>query len=143
MKEAEQGRKPVQGSLAFAELASTDPATTRKFLEEVFGWKFDSVQIPNGQYLTHQEPDGNRIGIRPAQPTEIPSSMNYVRVENLNVAMEKVRALRGEIVLPRTDIPNMGSFFWFRIPNGPIMACWQDAPNNRSVKRHKQSPGQA
>lgn len=54
--------------------------------------------------------------------------MNYVRVPDLEIAQHKIQELGGKIVLPRTDIPNMGSFFWFRVPSGPIMACWQDAP---------------
>ncbi len=53
--------------------------------------------------------------------------MNYVRVEDLKVAERRVREAGGEIMLPRTDIPGMGSFFWFKIPSGPLMACWQDA----------------
>lgn len=84
--------------------------------------------MPTGPYLTYQSPDGNRLGIRPAQQAEAPTSMNYVRVEDLKRAEDTVREFGGTIVLPRTDIPGMGSFFWFKIPSGPVMACWQDAP---------------
>ena len=54
--------------------------------------------------------------------------MNYVRVDDLDGASRKIVRAGGEIVLPRVDIPGMGSFFWFRIPGGPILAAWQDAP---------------
>jgi predicted enzyme related to lactoylglutathione lyase len=58
--------------------------------------------------------------------------MNYVRIEDLKQAEDDVRRAGGKIILPRTDIPGMGSFFWFQIPSGPIMACWQDAkPSER------------
>jgi uncharacterized protein (TIGR02453 family) len=59
--------------------------------------------------------------------------MNYVRVEDLRQAEESVRGAGGKIILPRTDIPGMGSFFWFKIPSGPLMACWQDAPPQTSA----------
>jgi predicted enzyme related to lactoylglutathione lyase len=114
--------------MAFTELASTNLSETRKFLEETFGWKFDSVQMPTGRYLTFQNPAGTTVGIRSAQESEIPGSTNYVLVKDLDGAERNVRKKGGQIVLPRTDIPGMGSFFWFKIPSGPIMACWQDAP---------------
>src|SRR5205807_5173994 len=65
----------------------------------------------------------------PSRPgEEIPGSMNYVRVDDLDAASRKIERAGGAIVLPRVDIPGMGSFFWFRIPGGPILAAWQDAP---------------
>ncbi len=121
-------RTRTPGAMAFTELASTNLSETRKFLEETFSWKFDSVQMPTGQYLTFQNPAGTTIGIRSAQRSEIPGSTNYVLVKDLDEAERNVRKKGGQIVLPRTDIPGMGSFFWFKIPSGPIMACWQDAP---------------
>jgi uncharacterized protein len=123
----ESRRSRTPGAMAFTELASTNLDETRKFLEETFGWKFDSVQMPTGQYLTFQNPAGTTVGIRSAQKSEIPGSTNYILVKDLSEAERNVRKKGGQIVLPRTDIPGMGSFFWFKIPSGPIMACWQDA----------------
>src|SRR5947208_3490 len=73
-------------------------------------------------------PGGGQGGIRPAQAKEIPGSTSYVRVDHLDAARKKVERAGGEIVLPRVDVPGMGSFFWFRAPGGPILAAWQDAP---------------
>jgi uncharacterized protein len=115
-------------SLAFVELASGDPATTRQFLAKVFGWRFRSVQMPAGEYLSFRAPGGGQGGIRPTRTGEPPSSMSYVRVRNIEEALQKVKRAGGRLVLPRVDVPGMGSFFWFQIPHGPIMACWQDAP---------------
>src|SRR5947209_6613912 len=116
------------GSMAFSEFSSTDPAKTRSFLEKVFGWRFESVQFPMGEYLSFRTPGGGQGGIRPAQAKEVPGSTSYVRVDDLDAARKKVERARGEIVLPRVDVPGMGSFFWFRAPGGPILAAWQDAP---------------
>jgi len=116
-----------QTSFAFTEMASEDPAATRKFLERVFRWNFRSVQMPQGEYLSFELPGGGRGGIRPTQPTESPSSLSYIRVNHLDLARERVVRAGGTIVLPRVDVPGMGSFFWFKVPGGPILACWQDA----------------
>ena len=74
------------------------------------------------------------VAIRSSQLGEVPTSMNYVRVADLAEAETKIRTAGGSVVLPRTDIPGMGSFFWFKIPAGPIMACWQDAPRTKSTE---------
>ncbi len=127
MSDGNDSRRPrTHGMMAFTELASTNPNETRKFLEETFGWKFNAIQMPEGPYLSFQNPSGTTVGIRPAQKSEIPGSTNYVLVKDLNEAEKNVRKKGGQIVLPQTDIPGMGSFFWFKIPAGPIMACWQD-----------------
>ena len=132
-------RSRAPGAMAFTELASTILSETRKFLEETFGWRFDSVQMPTGQYLTFQNPAGTTVGIRPAQKSEIPGSTNYVRVDDLDEAERNVRKKGGQIILPRTDIPGMGSFFWFKIPSGPLMACWQDLKKTLTWKSHGSS----
>src|SRR6266705_4546940 len=89
------------GSMAFSEFSSTDPAATRSFLEKVFGWRFESVQFPMGEYLSFRTPGGGQGGIRPAQAKEIPGSTSYVRVDDLDAARKKVERAGGEIVLPR------------------------------------------
>ncbi len=33
----------------------------------------------------------------------------------------------GEILMPIVDVPQMGRFFWFKVPGGPVLAAWQDA----------------
>lgn len=118
---------PSEGGLAFTELSSADPAATRRFLEQVFGWKFQSVAMPMGEYLSYETPDG-RGGIRPVRAAEQPASLAYVRVRDLAVAQRKVESAGAVIVLPTVNVPGMGSFFWFRVPGGPLLACWQDLP---------------
>ena len=131
-KPAPRQRSPTKPgpnySPEFIELASEDPGATRRFLEEVFDWKFQTRRMPQGEYLSYDAPGGTRGGIRPTQPTEAPSSLSYVRVTDLSKALRQVQASGGVVVLPRVDVPGMGSFFWFRAPGGPILACWQDAP---------------
>src|SRR5437016_12967025 len=104
-------RSRTPGAMAFTELASTNLSETRKFLEETFGWRFDSVQMPTGQYLTFQNPAGTTVGIRPAQKSEIPGSTNYVRVDDLDDAERNVRRKGSHIVLQRTDSTYVGIFF--------------------------------
>lgn len=137
MAEAPGGdeRAPPPASFAFTELASTDPAATRRFLEKAFHWKFRSRAMPQGRYLAFEIPGGGRGGVRPTQPTEAPSSLSYVRVADLEAARRRVEGAGGSIILPRVDVPGMGSFFWFKVPGGPVLACWQDGPTADGKQR--------
>ena len=121
---------PSRHGLAFVELASEDLSLTQKFLSRVFGWKFQSVRMPMGEYLTFRTGDGGQGGVRPTKGSEAPSSLGYVRVRDLDDARKRVERAGGRIILPRIDVPGMGSFFWFQVPSGPVMACWQDEPRN-------------
>lgn len=127
MSEVRPPRAPPEGGLAFTELSSDDPPATRRFLEAAFGWRFRSVRMPMGEYLAYETPDG-RGGVRPAAPHEAPSSVAYVRVDDLARAQQRIEAAGGRVVLPRVEVPGMGCFFWFRVPGGPVLACWQDLP---------------
>jgi uncharacterized protein len=137
MVEEGEGRPAAEGGLAFTELASSDPAATRHFLERVFGWRFRSIQMPMGEYLAYEVP-GGRGGVRPVGTHEEPASLAYIRVADLDAAQRRVVAAGGTIVLPRVDVPSMGSFFWFRVPGGPILACWQDLPADAIPKEERE-----
>lgn len=114
-------------SIAHSEFVSADPKATRAFLEKAFHWRFEPRAGPGGEYLAFQTGGGSRGGVRPPGPGEAPGTLSYVLVADLDEAMAAIRRAGGEIVLPRTDAP-VGSFCWFKVPGGPILAAWQDAP---------------
>jgi uncharacterized protein len=130
-------RAKVETSLGFFELASEDPSGTRRFLESAFGWNFRETPMPQGRYLSFTIPGGGQGGVRATQPTESPSTLSYVRVPDLRRALDAVEKAGGTIVLPRVDVPDMGSFFWFKVPGGPVLACWQDSPKTRDVEKRE------
>lgn len=119
------------GMIVHTELASTDPEATKSFLEEVFGWNFETLTTPTGKQIAFRTQGGTSGSIRAAQRAESPVSMSYVLVDDIDGAASKIKKMGGEIVLPRTDVPGMGSFLWFKVPGGPVLACWQDAAKRR------------
>lgn len=127
------GLNRVLGMIAHTELVSSDPDATRNFLENAFEWNFQSISTPQGELITYETPGGVKGSVRNVRPKEVPISMNYVLVDDLDAAQNKIISLGGEIVMPRVDVPKMGSFFWFKAPGGPILACWADSPG-RAMK---------
>src|SRR6266581_2123171 len=59
-RKTSSGQSDRDGSMAFSEFSSTEPAATRKFLEKVFGWQFESVKFPMGEYLSFRTPGGGK-----------------------------------------------------------------------------------
>src|SRR2546429_9523971 len=103
--------RTADGTMAFSELSSTDPAATRRFLEKVFAWRFESLKFPLGEDLSFEAPGGGRGGVRPVQAKEIPGSLNYGRGGDLDGASRKIVRGGREIRLPRGGIPGLGGVF--------------------------------
>ena len=118
----------VNGMLAHTELASTDPTATKNVLGKLFGWEFQTVRTAVGELFSYQTPGGARGSVRTTQPSEVPAVVNYILVEDLDRTAREIEKAGGEIVLPTVEVPGMGRFFWFKVPGGPILACWMDAP---------------
>jgi uncharacterized protein len=119
--------KRVAGMLAHTELTSTDPEATRRFLEKVFGWDMENIKAPAGKLIRYKTPGGAEGSIRGAGPKEAPGVVSYVLVDDVELTAKMVKRGGGELVLPITDVPRMGRFFWFKVPGGPVLAAWQDS----------------
>lgn len=117
---------PPLGSLVHTEIISSDPQKTKEFMEKVFAWRFDEAPGDEPYYML-ETPGGDRGGLRGSHEGEMPMVANYVLVDDLDGAQKDVEGAGGKIVLPRVDVPGMGSFFWFQVPGGPVLACWQPA----------------
>ncbi len=123
--EAAAPAMPAPGTFCWDELMTTDPDAAGKFYAAVFGWAPFSVDMGGGMTYTlfHRPgthaPDGKPVGAggMMKSPPGVPHSfwMAYVAVEHADRASEKAAKLGGKVMVPPTDIPNVGRF-----------ACWSD-----------------
>ncbi len=121
---AEEAPKP--GSIVHVEIPCKDPARAKKFYGEVFGWKFEDM--PEMNYTTFET--GNPPGGGIFTPTEFDPGgvLNYILVDSVEGTSQEIEQAGGNIVVPRTEIPNMGWFAIFKDPDGTLMAIYQGAP---------------
>lgn len=112
-------------SIQHIELVSTEPAKFRKFLEKQFGWTFETHKTPNGEYHAFRTPDGNGGGITPPMNPGHTGATPYINVENIEATLKSCQKNGATIMMPITDVPGMGKFFWFQVAGGPPLACWQ------------------
>jgi len=116
---------PTAGMFCWDELVSTDPAAAGAFYAAVFGWEPHAVEMGGGMTYTlfrrpgTSGPDGNSVGAGGMMktPPGVPHSfwLPYVMVDSADRASEKAQKLGGKVMVPPTDIPNVGRF-----------ACWSD-----------------
>jgi uncharacterized protein len=123
------------------ELSTDDPEGARKFYSALFGWKVRDVPMGNGySYMLIEGLGGITPKMMPGTPT---GWLGYIGVPNLEKTVEKARALGGEILMPRTEIPNMGYFAVFRDPTGGPFAAWEAVSAPAAKKAKKKSAKKA
>ena len=105
---------PIQssalGHVGWHELFTTDWERAFTFYREIFGWQKATADItPTGTYLQFSA-SGQTIGGMFNKPTTAPVAfwLYYFNVADIAVALDRVRAERGEILEGPSDIPGGG-----------------------------------
>jgi predicted enzyme related to lactoylglutathione lyase len=95
------------GAFAHVELISKDPARSLTFYETVFGWKFDDA---GDGYLFTSPPSLPTGALRPPQKGEAPGTLSYIEVKDVSKTIASAEAAGARVLVPKTEIPNMGHF---------------------------------
>lgn len=141
----EESSMTKPGSFVHIEIASTDPGKTRTFLEDVFGWKFES--IPEMSYATYQAPTPPHGGLMSPMEGQPPGILNYVLSKDVDADLEKIQAAGGRVIVPKMEIPGIGWWAGFTDPTGIMLAVFQNkemprpAPRRRPAARRAVSRG--
>jgi uncharacterized protein len=112
------------GAFAHVELISRDPAKSLTFYEKVFGWRFDDA---GGGYMFTSPPSLPTGAIRPPQEGEAAGSLSYIEVKDLAKTLKSAEAAGAQVLVPRTEIPNMGHFAVLLIPGEIPQGIYQSA----------------
>jgi uncharacterized protein len=113
------------GGISYLRMPAIDPNASAEFYEAVFGWNVrrgrpdPAFEDGSGHVIGHFRSDhtvAGEDGVR-----------IYVFVENLDEALERIRARGGEV----TTEPYQEGDLWvalFRDPAGNIVGVWQHGP---------------
>lgn len=116
------------------EVPSSDLAASRKFYENVFGWKITKWEGPIEYWLiTTGAPDAPGIdgGLGGATANELKGTVNTVEVVDLDEAIKKVAANGGQVVMPKGEIPGVGWLAYVREPGGAVLGMIQNLPESK------------
>lgn len=104
------------------------PESARKFYGEVFGWEFkDLPELNRALFEPANPPSG---GLRIPPENDPGGILNYILVESLEDAPEKIEAAGGKVLMPGGEVPDIGWWALFQVPEGNVLALWKSKPGH-------------
>lgn len=110
------------------ELNTPDTAKAKSFYGELFGWKFNDMDMgPGGIYSTFKPDSGPGGGVF-SMEGGAPGWMAYVGVDDIKAATAKAKSLGAQVFIDSQEIPNVGWFSVMSDPTGCKIAIFQPKP---------------
>jgi predicted enzyme related to lactoylglutathione lyase len=105
---------------------TSDPERCKAFYGAVFDWQFDDESMPGYTLVnTGADPGG---GVFPKPEDAQAACINvYFKVKDIEAVLVKVTGHGGRVLVPRTEIPNVGYFAMFADPDGIAVGIMQSA----------------
>jgi uncharacterized protein len=118
------------------EIPAEDVGRAKDFYGSVFGWQLNTMQMGDGEYTIVMTTPVDQQTQMPTEPgainggmmqrdERIPSPVITVDVEAIDDALKEIEARGGSTVTPRTAIPGMGAFAYFKDPEGNVLGLWE------------------
>lgn len=121
------------------EITTDDIGRAKEFYRSAFDWELIDADMGNGQtyttIMTVPVDEQSRLPNEPgainggftARSEEVPGPVITVQVDAIDESLKKIEAAGGTTVTPRTPIPGMGAFAYFKDSEGNTMGLWETA----------------
>jgi uncharacterized protein len=119
------------------EIPVDDRERAKEFYRSAFDWQLDDADMGGGNIYTTvitapideqsrmpTEPGAINGGLMQRTP-DTPAPVITIGVAGIDDALKKVEAGGGSVVQPRTEIPNMGAFAYFKDSEGNVVGLWE------------------
>ncbi len=109
------------GALGWTELATNDPSGAESFYTRLLGW----TSKKGGEYTEFHVGDTPQAGMMKIDPkwgSMPPNWSPYFEVSDCDAAAARVKELGGQVVVPPTDIENVGRFAVAGDPQGAMFS---------------------
>jgi hypothetical protein len=118
------------------EITADDLGRAKEFYGSVFEWQLQDMDMASGgtyttvstvpvdEKMMPTEPGAINGGLMQRSP-DIPSPVITVSVDSITDALKRVEASGGGVVTPRTEIPGMGAYAYFRDTEGNTLGLWE------------------
>jgi uncharacterized protein len=125
------------GKVVHFEIPTDDLARAKEFYDSVFGWQLQDMQgdamdlytiamtTPVDQETQVPTEPGAINGGLMKRAGDTPAPVITIGVDGIDDALKKVEAGGGSTVQPRTEIPGMGAFAYFKDSEGNVMGLWE------------------
>lgn len=118
------------------EIPAEDLARARSFYGSLFGWELQQMDMDDGTSYTIVRTvpvDDQQMPTEPGainggmvqRTAETPSPVLTVDVESVDDTLKQVEANGGSVVRPRSEIPGMGAFAYFKDTEDNVVGLWE------------------
>src|SRR5262245_2252681 len=115
------------GQFVWRELMTTDVNASIRFYSETFGWKTETMKMPDGtDYTLVKVGDTGVGGIMKHPMPGVPAFWGgSVSVEDVDAVAGRATAAGGKVVAPPMDAGGMGRYAAFMDPQGAVVSAWR------------------
>ncbi|MBI3200974.1 MAG: VOC family protein [Myxococcales bacterium] len=114
------------GRVCWREIMTDDTDRAKGFYGELFGWKFEDMPMGDMTYTIIKLGERGVGGLMKKPMPDVPAAwLSYVSVKDANGVAAIAKAEGGTVVVPPTDIPNVGRFTVFVDFAGAAIAALQ------------------
>lgn len=111
------------GVFSLNELITTDLTSAKEFYGELLGWTFTETKTIYGNPYLVVHREGTIVGGMMLKEGNVPDDVvpcwdPYITVDDVEASAKSVEKLGGEVILPPTDIPEVGRFCVIKDPQG-------------------------
>lgn len=120
------------------EIPADDLERAKSFYGSIFGWELQTVPMgEGGEYTSVRTTAVDEQTQMPTEPGAINGGMFQrdeqtpsapvitIDVDGIDDALKQVEDQGGSVVTPRTPIPGMGAFAYFKDPEGNVLGLWE------------------
>jgi predicted enzyme related to lactoylglutathione lyase len=113
-----------QHPIVHIEISAKDREATSKFYQDVFGWEVqDFPEMTYTTFTTGVEPGG---GFNPVTAENPAGTVTvYIGADDIEASLGDIESAGGTIIMPKTEIPGMGWFAFFKDPTGNTLALYK------------------
>ncbi len=117
------------------EIPADDVGRAKEFYGSIFGWELQDMEGMDYTSVRTAAVDEKQMPTEPGainggmmkRSAEIPNPVITIGVASIDDAATRIEASGGSIIQPKTEIPGMGSYAYFRDPEGNIVGLWENA----------------
>ena len=116
------------------EIPADDMSRAKEFYASTFGWQLNTIEEMDYTIaMTTAVDDATQMPTEPGainggmmkRSADTPSPVLTIGVDSIDDSVKKIEAAGGSVVQPRTEIPDMGAFAYFKDPEGNVLGLWE------------------
>jgi predicted enzyme related to lactoylglutathione lyase len=129
----------MMGKVVHFEIPADDIDRAKNFYGSIFGWDLQTVPMAGGEYTTVITTPVDEQTRMPTEPGAInggmmqrdentPAPVITIDVDSIEQVLTQIVESGGTTVTPRTPIPGMGAFAYFKDSEGNVVGLYESTP---------------